>query len=82
MLNHNVRVSLVWSLLENVSASMRSGDVMSAYLYLLTKSNAAVGVVQVRRPRLPGGARCRAGRPALSQGPPACLPASILGCRA
>ena len=42
----SAQAALAWSLFENVSASLRSGDVMSAYLYLLTGSNSVVGLVQ------------------------------------
>ncbi|KAL4431233.1 hypothetical protein ABPG75_006489 [Micractinium tetrahymenae] len=45
-MNHNVKLALWWSLLENCSASVRSGDVMSALLFLLTRSNTTVGLVQ------------------------------------
>lgn len=40
------QLALHWSLWENFSASIRSGDVLSAYLYLLTGDNAVVGYVQ------------------------------------
>ncbi len=42
-MNHNVKLSLVFSLFENFSSSVRSGDIMSAYLYLITKDNSVVG---------------------------------------
>jgi len=45
-MNYNVRLSLWWTVVENVSASVRSGDAVSAYLYLLTKKNSVVGFVQ------------------------------------
>jgi hypothetical protein len=45
-LNYNVKLSLVWTALENVSGSLRSGDILSIYLYLLSGSNLVVGVVQ------------------------------------
>lgn len=45
-MNHNVKLALWWSLLENCSASVRSGDVLSALLFLLTGSNTTVGLVQ------------------------------------
>jgi MFS family permease len=35
-------------LFENMSSSVRSGDILSALLYLLTKSNTTVGIIQVR----------------------------------
>ena len=43
-----MQLALWWSLWENVSASVRSGDVLSALLYLLTQSNTTVGVIQVK----------------------------------
>ncbi len=42
-----VQLALWWSLFENMSGSVRSGDVLSALLFLLTGSNITVGVVQV-----------------------------------
>ncbi|GAB4822716.1 hypothetical protein N2152v2_009762 [Parachlorella kessleri] len=45
-MNHNVKLSLVFSLFENFSSSVRSGDIMSAYLYLITKDNSVVGYTQ------------------------------------
>lgn len=43
-----LQLALWWSLLENCSASVRSGDVLSALLFLLTGSNTTVGLVQVQ----------------------------------
>lgn len=40
------QLALWFNLLETGSASVRSGDALSAYVYLVTKSNAAVGYVQ------------------------------------
>ena len=40
------QVALVWSLFETGSASVRSGAVLSAYIYLCTNSNGTVGYVQ------------------------------------
>ena len=45
-MNYNVRLSLWWTVLENISGSIRSGDGLSAYIFLLTKTNSAVGLVQ------------------------------------
>ncbi|GAB4814040.1 hypothetical protein N2152v2_001086 [Parachlorella kessleri] len=45
-MNHNVKLSLLFSLFEEFSGSVRSGDVMSAYLYLITKDNSIVGYTQ------------------------------------
>lgn len=44
-----LQLALWWSLLENCSSSVRSGDVLSALLFLLTASNTTVGIVQVGR---------------------------------
>ncbi|KAL3153180.1 hypothetical protein ABBQ38_011931 [Trebouxia sp. C0009 RCD-2024] len=43
---HNVKVALVWSVFETGSASVRSGAVLSAYIYLCTNRNSTVGYVQ------------------------------------
>ena len=40
------QVALVWSLFETGSASVRSGAVLSAYIYLCTDRNSTVGYVQ------------------------------------
>eukprot|EP00887_Chlorella_sp_A99_P005555 scaffold1.g5555.t1 len=45
-LNRNVRLALWWSLFENASVSLRSGDILSALLFLETKSQGVVGLVQ------------------------------------
>ncbi|PRW58602.1 MFS general substrate transporter [Chlorella sorokiniana] len=45
-LNYNVKLALWWALWENCSSSVRSGDVLSALLFLLTGSNTTVGLVQ------------------------------------
>lgn len=45
-MNYNVRLSLWWTVVENVSGSIRAGDALSAYLFLLTKKNSVVGFVQ------------------------------------
>ena len=45
-MNYNVRLSLWWTVLENVSGSVRAGDALSAYVYLLTKRNSVVGYIQ------------------------------------
>ncbi|KAI3433329.1 hypothetical protein D9Q98_003147 [Chlorella vulgaris] len=48
-MNHNVRVSLWWSLFENISASVRSGDTLSALIYLTSSKrggNITVGIIQ------------------------------------
>lgn len=45
-MNYNVRLALWWTLLENASASLRSGDVLSVLLFLATRSQVAVGFVQ------------------------------------
>ena len=42
-----LQLALWWALWENCSASVRSGDVLSALLFLLTGSNTTVGLVQV-----------------------------------
>jgi MFS family permease len=45
--NHNVRLAITWTILENISSSIRSGDALSAYVFLLTSSSSsAVGYVQ------------------------------------
>ncbi len=45
-MNPNVRLSLWWTVAENVSGSIRSGDALSAYIYLITQRNSVVGFVQ------------------------------------
>ena len=40
------QLSLWFNLLETASSSVRAGDALSAYVFLVTKSNAAVGYVQ------------------------------------
>ena len=40
------QLALWFNLLETASASVRSGDALSAYVFLVTRSNAAVGYVQ------------------------------------
>ena len=42
--------ALWWALFENASASVRSGDIFSAYVYLLTGSNSWVGPVACQHP--------------------------------
>lgn len=45
-MNFNVRLSLWWTIAENISGSIRSGDALSAFIFLLTKKNSMVGFVQ------------------------------------
>lgn len=40
------QIALIWSLFETGSASVRSGAVLSAYIYLCTNRNSTVGYVQ------------------------------------
>ena len=42
----STQLALWFNLLETASASVRSGDALSAYVFLVTRSNAAVGYVQ------------------------------------
>lgn len=42
----SMQIALVWSLFETGSASVRSGAVLSAYIYLCTNRNSTVGYVQ------------------------------------
>ena len=41
-----LQLVLIWTLFETGSASVRSGAILSAYIYLCTGSNSAVGYVQ------------------------------------
>ena len=41
-----LQIALVWSVFETGSASVRSGAVLSAYIYLCTNRNSTVGYVQ------------------------------------
>ena len=41
-----LQIALVWTLFETGSASVRSGAILSAYIYLCTGSNSTVGYVQ------------------------------------
>ena len=43
---YNIKLSLWWTVFENISASIRSGDALSAFLYLTTKKNSIVGFIQ------------------------------------
>lgn len=45
-MNYNIRLSLWWTVLENVSGSIRAGDSLSAFVYLLTGKNSTVGFIQ------------------------------------
>ena len=47
-LNHDdvLQIALIWTLFETGSASVRSGAILSAYIYLCTGSNSTVGYVQ------------------------------------
>ncbi|KAK9864374.1 hypothetical protein WJX84_002708 [Apatococcus fuscideae] len=45
-LNRNVQLGLSFTFFETASASIRSGEILSAYIYLITKSNSFVGYVQ------------------------------------
>ncbi|CAL8471361.1 g10903 [Coccomyxa elongata] len=45
-MNYNVKLALWWTLFENASASLRSGDIFSAFIYLYTNSNSTVGYIQ------------------------------------
>ncbi len=47
-LNHDdvLQLVLMWTLFETGSASVRSGAILSAYIYLCTGSNSTVGYVQ------------------------------------
>ena len=40
------QLALWWSSFENASASVRSGDIFSAFIYLLTGRNSIVGYIQ------------------------------------
>ena len=41
-----LQLILLWSFAETASASLRAGDVMSAFIYLSTGSNSSVGFIQ------------------------------------
>lgn len=41
-----VQLALWWSLFENASASVRSGDIFSGFIYLISGSNSTVGYIQ------------------------------------
>ena len=41
-----MQLALWWTLFENASASLRSGDIFSAFIYLYTNSNSTVGYIQ------------------------------------
>ena len=41
-----LQLGLFWTVVETASMSIRSGDVLSAYIYLLTGTNSDVGFVQ------------------------------------
>lgn len=45
-LSWNIKLGLAWTVAETASASIRSGDVLSAYLFLLSGNNRDVGFVQ------------------------------------
>ncbi|KAK9820228.1 hypothetical protein WJX72_007681 [[Myrmecia] bisecta] len=45
-LPHNIKLSLLYTLLETASANIRVGDIFSAYIHLRTGSNAVVGYIQ------------------------------------
>jgi MFS family permease len=45
-LNSNVRLTLWWTWVETASSSIRSGDVLSAFIYLRTGDNSTVGYIQ------------------------------------
>uniref|UniRef100_A0A1D1ZV67 Major facilitator superfamily (MFS) profile domain-containing protein n=1 Tax=Auxenochlorella protothecoides TaxID=3075 RepID=A0A1D1ZV67_AUXPR len=45
-LNHNVKLTFWWSWFENLSASVRSGDALSAYIYLISRRTSTVGIIQ------------------------------------
>lgn len=45
-LNPNVRLTLWWTWVETASSSIRSGDVLSAFIYLRTGDNSVVGYIQ------------------------------------
>ena len=40
------QITLIWTLFETGSLSVRSGDVLSQYIYLCTHRNSTVGYVQ------------------------------------
>ena len=40
------QLALWWSLFENASASVRSGDIFSGFIYLISGSNSTVGYIQ------------------------------------
>lgn len=44
--SYNVKIALIWTLFETGSASVRSGAVLSQYIYLCSGSNSTVGYVQ------------------------------------
>ena len=41
-----LQLALWWAALENASASVRSGDIFSAFVFLVTSSNSWVGYIQ------------------------------------
>ena len=41
-----MQLALWWAALENASASVRSGDIFSAFVFLVTNSNSWVGYIQ------------------------------------
>lgn len=41
-----LQLVLIWTWVETASSSIRSGDVLSAYIYLRSGSNAQVGYIQ------------------------------------
>ena len=41
-----LQLALWWSLFENASASVRSGDIFSGFIYLISGSNSTVGYIQ------------------------------------
>ena len=42
----HLQLALWWSLFENASASVRSGDIFSGFIYLISGSNSTVGYIQ------------------------------------
>ena len=45
-LGWQLQLALWWSLFENASASVRSGDIFSGFIYLISGSNSTVGYIQ------------------------------------
>jgi hypothetical protein len=41
-----LQLALWWCLFENASASVRSGDIFSGFIYLISGSNSTVGFIQ------------------------------------